>query len=484
NYKKVIIKNKHLFTNTSEYDCAVMLYLDGVLIESGAIETDVEPLSEKEYELPFYGRETEICSDTGEYLIIVSFRMKYDTAWCERGHEVAFGQYSYFSEDIRYNNGSDPDDSLVGRHRNSIGRSIRFIDRLTAGSGSSEQKQREFSPLQIIKGHENIGVRGDDFSCLFSLNMGGLVSYEYKKKQLIGEIPSPNFWRAPTDNDRGAGYDRYYAPWKTGSLYREHRTDEYIKNGPEMKLNEDGTFDIVFRFFLMTSPIAIVNVSYKVYPDGMIRMGLDHDPKGVISQIAMLGLMAGYDEEETLHQMNEWSDEESIAGIRAVGALPDMPEFGFLLRLDADFDRIRWYGLGPDETYADRKRGGRLGIYENRVIDNMARYLRPQECGSKEDVRYIEVMDEKGDGLIFVSDGMCASALPYTPHEIENAMHAYELPPINHTIIRVALAQMGIGGDDSWGARVHPEYHIDMSEPLHFEVAFKGMPGRLPQVTD
>ncbi|MDE6851160.1 MAG: beta-galactosidase, partial [Lachnospiraceae bacterium] len=133
------------------------------------------------------------------------------------------------------------------------------------------------------------------------------------------------------------------------------------------------------------------------------------------------------------------------------------------------------YGLGPEETYADRKRGGKLGIYHNRVEDNMAKYLMPQECGNKEEVRYLKVTDGRGKGLMVSGDRLSVSVLPYTPHELEQARHAYELPRIHHTVLRVAKAQMGVGGDDSWGARVHPEYRLDVSKPVSLELVIQGI---------
>jgi len=84
-------------------------------------------------------------------------------------------------------------------------------------------------------------------------------------------------------------------------------------------------------------------------------------------------------------------------------------------------------------------------------------------------------MDKCGRGLIFTGDEISFSALPYTPHEIENAMHAYELPRVHYTVVRVAAEQMGVGGDDSWGARVHDEYLLDISEKKSFTFSFKGI---------
>ncbi|MCD7709110.1 MAG: beta-galactosidase small subunit, partial [Clostridiales bacterium] len=135
---------------------------------------------------------------------------------------------------------------------------------------------------------------------------------------------------------------------------------------------------------------------------------------------------------------------------------------------------LEWYGLGPEETYADRMRGGRLGVYRNLVRDNMAAYLVPQECGSKCGVRRVKVSDLSGRGMIFFGDEMSVNVLPYTPHEVENARHGFELPPVHHTVVRIADQQMGVGGDDSWGARVHPEYLVDVSRRKEFTFWFRG----------
>ena len=162
-----------------------------------------------------------------------------------------------------------------------------------------------------------------------------------------------------------------------------------------------------------------------------------------------------------------------------VKELGDMPEFGMMFKLSADYDHVKWYGLGPEETYADRKKGAKLGIYQNLVKDNMAAYLVPQECGNKEEVRYAEVTDRKGRGMRFEmaseNGPMCFSALPYTPHEMENAMHPFELPEVHYTVVRAAKGQMGVAGDDSWGSLTHPEYLLDISKKLEFTFYFCGI---------
>lgn len=109
----------------------------------------------------------------------------------------------------------------------------------------------------------------------------------------------------------------------------------------------------------------------------------------------------------------------------------------------------------------------------------MARYMVPQECGAKCGVRWARVTNRAGDGMLFEmteeTGPMVFSALPYTPHEIENAMHPYELPPVHYTVVRVAKAQMGVGGDDSWGAQTHPEYLLQTDKTMQFSFVWKGV---------
>ena len=107
-------------------------------------------------------------------------------------------------------------------------------------------------------------------------------------------------------------------------------------------------------------------------------------------------------------------------------------------------------------------------------MDNVAEYVIPQECGNKTDVRWASVTDNQGFGLKIVAKDLVEfSALPYTAQELESAYHHYELPPVHHTVINVYKQQMGIGGDDSWGAPVHPEYLIPADRPMELEFSIK-----------
>ena len=121
-----------------------------------------------------------------------------------------------------------------------------------------------------------------------------------------------------------------------------------------------------------------------------------------------------------------------------VEELEKLPEFNILFKLNAEYDRLRWYGLGPKDTYVGKMEGGKLGIYENRVYDNMERNAVPRECGNKCGVRFAEITNQEGCGMRFFGDELSFCALPYTPFEIENAQYLEELPKVNCTAVRVA----------------------------------------------
>ena len=398
---KFTVVNKNLFANTDRFRCVAVLQKNGVVVKKQEIETAVPPLSTKDYEIPFAilraDDKDQKKDPDAEYTLTVSFRLKEDMSWADAGHEVAFGQKIY--------------------------------KKIPAFHASEK-------PIRVVHGKVNIGVKGEDFDCLFSMLSGGLVSYRYAGKEMIEKIPMPNFWRAPVDNDNGSMAPARYAQWKIASMYISHRNGGMFDNVPTKVEEKDNTVTVTYTYFMPTTPAGKCQVSYTVFGDGTIETKLMYDP---------------------------------------VEGLPDMPEFGMMFQFNADYDNLTWYGMGSEETYADRRHGAKLGIYSNKVADNMAKYLVPQECGNKVGVRYARIADAKGRGMMFEGDELSFSALPYTPHELENAAHVYELPQVHHTIVRVALAQMGVGGDDSWGSLVHPEYHIDVTKPLEFTFRFKGI---------
>ncbi|MCR5002592.1 MAG: DUF4981 domain-containing protein [Lachnospiraceae bacterium] len=404
--RKYTVKNKYLFTDTSAYDCVLILLADGVSVSELGLACSVPPLTEKTFDLPagIYN-EIEVRKEGAaslgkcepEFSMIISFRLKEDTLWAGSGHEVAFGQAVVKRPFAAYSCDGKP---------------------------------------ALIMGKQNIGVRGDNFNILFSGVTGSMVSYVYAGRELLKAQPMPNFWRAPTANDNGNLMYKRYAQWKIASMYISSRENNvWGEEGPAIE-ETGNSVRVTFKYYMPTVPASTCLVCYEVFGDGTVETTLKYTP---------------------------------------VKELSDMPEFGIIFKLPAELDRVKWYGLGPGETYADRKSGGRLGVFENMVADNMAEYLIPQECGNKCEVRWAGVTDHKGRGMIFEGDSMSFSALPYTPHEIENAKHDYELPPVHYTVVRASLAQMGVGGDDSWGAKTHPEYLLDVSKDMEFKFRFRGI---------
>ena len=398
--------NKNLFVNTDTFDAWVILQKDGNEVKKVPVEIYVNPLEKVHFELPeeitaVMTRINKGCAEAGyeapEFAVTVSFTLKEDTLWANRGHEVAFGQYVYKKEVKPY----------------------------------TCKK-----PIQIVRSWNNTGVKGENFSAIFSSLSAGLVSYVYGGVEMIKSIPVPNFWRAPVDNDTGSLMQQRYAQWKIASMYVTVKSADRFQDTAPVIEELENSVKLTYTFYMPTTPQSSCQVTYHVFGDGTIETTMVYDP---------------------------------------VAELGDMPEFGMIFKFDADYDTVKWYGLGEAETYADRQLGAKLGIYENKVADNMAEYLVPQECGNKCGVRYAKVVDKKGRGMMFTGDNLSFSALPYTPHEIENAAHAYELPEVHYTVVRVAQAQMGIAGDDSWGAQIHPEYLLDVSEKKVFTFCFRGI---------
>lgn len=396
--------NKSLFTNTDVYDCKISLTLDGRQIADTKVDIGVEPLSQQTYQLPRWRyltpwskEEPWMATDAGEYVVTVSFVLKEDTLWAQRGHEVAFGQGIYEIE--------------------------------------APQQRKPQSYMKVTDGTYNLGIKGEHFEVLFDKGGKGLVSYVYGGREMIKAIPKPNFWRAPTDNDNGNQMPFRYAQWKLASMYQLNGIPGSKEPNPVI-VQETDKVTVTYTYYLPTTPESSCEVAYTVTGDGTVHTALSYDPpKGI----------------------------------------HDMPEFGMLFKFDADYENLTWYGYGPAETYCDRERGGKLGIHHNKVADNIAQYLVPQECGNHTHVRRASVTDNLGRGMEFSGKELSFSALPYTPHELENAMHSYELPPVYYTVVRVALQQMGVAGDDSWGARTHEEYLIDVTRPLKLEFDFKGI---------
>ena len=394
--EQIEVINRHMFTPTSVFRCVAKLERDGKLIRKTEIATDVPPLSNAVYPVPFEKPEMP-----GEYALTVSFLLKEDTEWADAGYEIAFGQGTWIVE------------------------------------GTKEHAP--MPELRISESPWNIGVAGESFEVMLARGTGALTSYRWGDREMLKAPVLPNFWRAPTNNDCGNRMPQRYAQWKIASMYAAAGyTGQTRKTNAAMRpvREADGSVTFTVETNLPTNPPAVCRTTYRVHPCGRVDICLHYDP---------------------------------------VEGLGVMPEFGMITKLDADYNRVRFFGLGPEENHIDRRQGARLGIWEYRAEENVTPYLMPQECGNRTGVRWADITDAKGRGLRLWLNGGEFSALPYTPHELENAAHGFELPPVSYTVLKMSAIQMGVGGDDSWGARTHEEYLPDITGPLEFRFSFRGI---------
>lgn len=381
--KGVKIINDSLFVSTGRYVLAYRLLKEDRCLYEAETETDVAPESEAYVNLIY----PEL-PGTGEFIYEVSLRLKEDTLWAKAGYEISFGQYV---------------------------------------KKTADKAEEKTCPLEIIRGDVNIGVRGRGFTAMFSKAEGGIASLCYDGVEYITRTPKLTFWRALTDNDRGAktGFDA--AQWMTAGLF-------YKLTDVDVQEQKDQVC-VTFEYLLPTVPQTKAYVSYRVTGDGKIHV----------------------------HALYKGTD-----------GLPEMPAFGMDMKLKARYDRVRYYGRGPEENYLDRREGARLGVYSYQAADNLSVYLFPQECGNRMDVRWVEVTDADGQGLRFETEGVPFenSVLPCSAYELEAATHREELPKAHYSWVRILESQMGVGGDDSWGAPVHEEYRLssDIDRNIKFTI--------------
>jgi len=279
----------------------------------------------------------------------------------------------------------------------------------------------EKSPkAHIIDGDYNVGIKMENSFALISKANGKLVSIQSEGTELLRSPISPDFWRAPTDNDLGNGNTFRWAQWKIASLYQKC---ERVSVDPERA-------QVTSFFFMPANPKIHCSMEYSFFKKNIVRIRMHLDP---------------------------------VKG--------DAPCVGIMFKMPGKWNRLSWYGNSQSEAYSDRQSACRIELCEGSVDRQYIPYLHPQECGNKTQLRFFTVTEDRGKGLRLSSDSPFeASALPYTAHEIENASNILHLPPRNETVVGAYKQKCGVGGDDSWGAPVHEEYLIKTDEEIDFTI--------------
>ncbi len=273
--------------------------------------------------------------------------------------------------------------------------------------------------LNMTENDNQVFFTGDNFEITFDKNNGVITDYTYNDKQLIKRGPEPNFWRAPMDNDWGNGMPGRCSEWRYAG--REKTVENVMVE--DVSLSEK---QIDMDFNLPEAGNSSIDVTYTFYGSGdiIVEYTLDTDP--------------GMDE---------------------------IPVVGMTMTLPGGFDQFQWYGRGWEENYCDRKLGSPVGEYSANVDEMYIPYMEVQQTGRRTDVRWACLRDETGTGLLTVgSPLMETNALYYTTEQLHETKYPWELMKQEDIRFRIDLREMGVGGDNSWGARPHQEFINEAGE--------------------
>lgn len=303
---------------------------------------------------------------------------------------------------------------------------------------SLDSVEKSHHPLNcapsLVEDYWNMGLNTDWAEVLLSRQHGGPVSFKRKSQDddMIIRTPQLTTWRALTDNDRGynAGFTR--AQWLAAGRFAKITGENFIFD------RDNGTLTGTYSYTLANPSATKATVTWAVESDARIHL---------------------------------------TATLHADDALDSAPlAFGLEWMLPASYTHTRFYGRGPQETYADRDNGAKLGLWNTTIFDDVQPYLVPQETGNHEGTRFVELTDQFGHGMrVSAHHGSAAcafafSALPYSSAMLDEATHQEELPEHTHTFLRLLAAQLGVGGDDSWGSPVHKEFELDTTKDIVLDV--------------
>ena len=289
-----------------------------------------------------------------------------------------------------------------------------------------ELKNQKASNLDIVvpvikdNDHNYLIVEGENFIIEFNKHNGYLSRYEADGIQLLnpGAQLTPNFWRAPTDNDYGAGLQHRYAVWKNPGLKLT-----------SLKQSIENEQAIVQAEYEMKAVKGKLFLTYVINNEGAVKVT----------------------------QKMEAGKEEKVS---------DMFRFGMQMQMPENFNEVEYYGRGPVENYADRNHSTLIGKYRQTVAEQFYPYIRPQETGTKTDLRWWRVLNISGNGLQFVGDApFSASALNYSIESLDDGVqkdqrHSPEVAKAPFTNLCIDKVQMGLGCVNSWGTLPLEKYRV------------------------
>ncbi len=319
-----------------------------------------------------------------EYFLEVSFTLKDDQPWAKAGHEVAWEEF-------------------------------QLPDAAPARALALEQ----IPPVTINAAADHVRLAGRDFEAVFDSRAGTLKSWRYRGAELIATPLRPDFWRAPTDNDRGRDMARSQGIWRTA--HQEAQVRDFT-----FKQTASSGVVRVRAVLALPKVDATWETTYTVFGSGDILVDARFQPGKT--------------------------------------DLPKLVRLGMQMALPPGFERLSWLGPGPQETYSDRK-DARVCVYAGTVDEQFfADYTEPGETGNKVDVRWLALSNGRVGLLAVGLPRLSANALHYGTEDLNADKHAFELPRRETVTLNLDLKQQGVGGDDSWGAWPHDEFLIPCQE--------------------
>ena len=270
-------------------------------------------------------------------------------------------------------------------------------------------------PLTLRETADAIEVGGASFGVVVDRTSGLLRSLTFRRREVLAAPLVPDFWRAPVDNDRGNNLPRVSGVWRqAGDSFRPTAVAAERLSPGVVRVTASGTLAAVGAAYQLT---------YSVYGTGDVVVEADYDAGG--------------------------------------RALPELPRFGLQARLVPGFERVAWYGPGPEESYADRNHQ-RVGLYASTVDAHHFRYSQPQETGNHAGARWVSLDDGQGVGLLATGfPEVSVNVSHFEARAMDAAAHHHDLQRAPQTLLQLDLGQRGLGGDDSWGALPHPEFRLD-----------------------
>ena len=388
---KIKVYNEYSFRDLSNYRLKWTVMQDGKAVESGTVDNlNVGPKQTVELTLPY-----KLPTD-GEVMLNVEYTLKADEPLLKAGHKIAYQQ-------------------------------MPITEYKAAPYVAVDEPKTKITDK---KGNPTIVVANDEFSLEFSRNDGFITRYTYGGRDLLGEggTLKPNFWRAVTDNDMGAGINRKYKVW----------------NNPEMKL-----------LSLTAVKGKKAGDEYKDYPAVVVA---EYDMPAVKARLTMTYAISA----DGSMKVTEKMDAEDGAEV------PNLMRYGVVVQMPYDLDRSKFYGRGPVENYQDRKFSQNVGLYEQTADEQFHAYIRPQETGTKSDIRWWRQTDASGFGIEVSHAGMfAASALHYDISALDDGddkeqRHSPQVPKSRYTNLTLDMEHAGVGGVDSWSMNgiALPKYRV------------------------